>query len=219
MTILFSQCWDVLPGKYDDYSDFVSNQYNPGLENLGIKFLGGYYVAVGEGPRIVAVATVDQQTNLLNILASSEFRILSTGLIQIVSNYGSRVWISSGRVHEEPYRIQTGAWKFTQRYNIVRGKEDDHYRFVKEECIPCMKSLKIPLTGGWRLAIGSGPRTLAESTGRTIETIAAAINTSEFRQLVRTLKKRYATDYSSRILTPTGRIEVPFLMREMMKGF
>jgi len=219
MTILFSQCWDVLPDKYDDYSDFVSNQYNPGLENLGIKFLGGYYVAVGEGPRIVAVATVDQQTNLLNILASSEFRILSTGLIQIVSNYGSRVWISSGRVHEEPYRIQTGAWKFTQRYNIVRGKEDDHYRFVKEECIPCMKSLKIPLTGGWRLAIGSGPRTLAESTGRTIETIAAAINTSEFRQLVRTLKKRYATDYSSRILTPTGRIEVPFLMREMMKGF
>jgi hypothetical protein len=219
MTILFSQCWDVLPDKYDDYSDFVSNQYNPGLENLGIKFLGGYYVAVGEGPRIVAVATVDQQTNLLNTLAGSEFRVLSTGLIQMVSNYGSRVWISSGRVHEEPYRIQTGAWKFTQRYNIVRGKEDDHYRFVKEECIPCMKSLKIPLTGGWRLAIGSGPRTLAESTGRTIETIAAAINTSEFRQLVRTLKKRYATDYSSRILTPTGRIEVPFLMREMMKGF
>ena len=82
-----------------------------------------------------------------------------------------------------------------------------------------MKELKLPITGGWRLVIGAGPRTLAESTGRTMEQIAAALDTSAFRKLVRTLKKHYATDYSSRILTPTGRIEVPFLMREMMKGF
>ena len=219
MTILFSQCWDVIPDKYDEYSDYVSNHYNPGLEKLGIKFLGGYYVAVGEGPRIVAVATVAEERNLLKIIADPEYRILTTGLIQLVSNYGSRVWVSSGRLHEEPYRIQTGAWKFTQRYNIVRGKEEEHYRFVKEECLPGMKALKLPITGGWRLAIGAGPRTLAESTGRTMEQIAAALDTSEFRKLVRTLKKHFAIDYSSRILTPTGRIEVPFLMREMMKGF
>ena len=47
----------------------------------------------------------------------------------------------------------------------------------------------------------------------------ANIDTSEFRRLVRTLKKDLITDYSSRILAPTGRIEVPYLMREMMKGF
>jgi len=219
MTILFSQYWDVIPGKFDEYSSFVSNEYNPGLENLGIKFLGGYHVAVGEGPRIVAVATVEREEDLLKVLSNREYRVLSNGLIQRVMNYGSRVWVSSGRIHEEPYRIQTGAWKFNQHYNIIRGKEEDHYRFVKEECIPGMKSLKVPVTGGWRLAIGSGPRTLAECTGKNIENIAAAINTSEFRRLARTLKKSYATDYSSRILSPTGRIEVPFLMGEMMKSF
>jgi hypothetical protein len=36
---------------------------------------------------------------------------------------------------------------------------------------------------------------------------------------VRKLKNEYATDYSSRILAPTGRIEVPYLMSEMMKKF
>jgi hypothetical protein len=96
---------------------------------------------------------------------------------------------------------------------------DAHYRFVKDECIPGMKALGVPITGGWRLAIGSGPRILAECTGRSIEDIAKAINTSEFRQLVRTLKKKYATDYNSKILAPTGRIEIPSLMRDMMKGF
>ena len=219
MTILFSQYWDVIPGKFDEYSSFVSNIYNPSIEKLGIKLLGGYHVAVGEGPRIVAVATVDREEDLLKVLSNREYRVLWNGVIQRIMNYGSRVWVSSGRIHEEPYCIQTGAWKFNQYYNIIRGKEEDHYRFVKEECIPSMKSLKVPVTGGWRLAIGSGPRTLAECTGRSIENIAAAINTSEFRQLVRTLKKGYATDYSSRILAPTGRIEIPFLMKEMMKGF
>lgn len=219
MTILFSQSWDVITDKFDEYSSFVSNQYNPGLEKLGIKLLGGFYVAVGEGPRIVAVATVEKGTDLVEILAGRKYRGLTNGLIQLVSDYSSRVWISSGRIDEAPYRIQTGAWKFTQRYNIVRGKEEAYHRFVKDECLPCLKCLKIPLTADWRLAVGSGPRTLCESTGRNLETIAGALNTSEFRQMVRHLKKRYATDYSSRILTPTGRIEVPFLMQEMMKGF
>ena len=219
MTILFTQNWDVRPGEFDEYSDFVTNEYNPGLENLGLKLLGGYYVAVGEGPRISAVATIENQADLMSILASSDYRVLANKLSQVVCKYCNRVWVSSGRLRDEPYRIQTGAWKFNQYYNVIPGQEDAHYRFVKEECIPGMKALGVPITAGWRLAIGSGPRTLAECTGRNIEQIARAINTSEFRHMVRPLKKHYSTDYSSRILAPTGRIEIPFIMNEMMKGF
>jgi hypothetical protein len=219
MTILFAQNWDVIPGKYDEYSAFVTNEYNPTLEKLGLKLLGGYYVAVGEGPRITAVATIEGQAELMKILADSEYRVITNKLLQVVFNYSNRVWVRSGRIHDEPYRIQTGAWKFNQYYNVIPGQDDAHYRFVKEECIPGMKALGVPITAGWRLAIGSGPRMLAECTGRNIEKIAQAINTSEFRRLVRPLKKHYAMDYSSRILAPTGRIEIPFIMKEMMKGF
>ncbi|MGD2098082.1 MAG: hypothetical protein PVG35_10900 [Desulfobacterales bacterium] len=219
MTILFAQSWDVIPGQFDEYSTFVSNEYNPTLEKLGLKLLGGYYVAVGEGPRIIAVATTVSEEDLMKALLESSYRIITNKLLQVVVKYSSRVWVSSGRIHEEPYRIQTGAWKFNQYYNVIPGMGDAHYRFVKDECIPGMKALGVPITGGWRLAIGSGPRILAECTGRSIEDIAKAINTSEFRQLVRTLKKKYATDYNSKILAPTGRIEIPSLMRDMMKGF
>ena len=112
-----------------------------------------------------------------------------------------------------------GAWKFNQYYNLLPGMEEEHYTFVKEECIPGMQKLGVPVTQGWRLVIGSGPTILAECTGRKLEDIARAIDTSEFRRLVRTLKKHYATDYSSRILAPTGRIEVPSMVSQMMKGF
>ncbi len=104
---------------------------------------------------------------------------------------------------------------FTATY--MSGKEFDH--FVKDECIPGMKQLGVPITGGWRLVIGDGPRMLAECSGRSIEDIAKCIDTDLFRRLVRKLKKDYATDYASRILAPTGRIEIPSMLGQMMKGF
>ncbi|MBI5583458.1 MAG: hypothetical protein HY892_06520 [Deltaproteobacteria bacterium] len=219
MAILFTQYWDVIPGKFDEYSGFVTHEYNPTLERLGIKLVGGYYVAVGEGPRIVAVATVDDTENLRQALSSRDYRVISNQLLSLVWKYSSKVWLPTGRIQEGPYRIQTGVWKFNQLYNVLRGKEEDHRRFVKEECIPGMEELKVPITGGWRMIIGSGPRILAECTGRNLVEIAQAIDTSLFRKLVRTLKNNYATDFSSKILAPTGRVEVPYLMSEMMKKF
>lgn len=219
MAVLFTQYWDVMPGKFDAYSSFVSNEYNPALQQMGIRLVGGYYVAVGEGPRIVAVSTVDETEHFRKTISSPEFGTLSNTLLEYVWKYSNKVYVPTGRIQEGPYRIQTGVWKFNQYYNILRGKEKEHMKFVKEECLPGMEELKVPITGGWRLVIGSGPRILAEATARNIVDIAQAIDTSLFRKLVRTLKNNFATDYSSRILAPTGRIEVPYLMSEMLKKF
>jgi hypothetical protein len=219
MTILFTQSWDVIPGKFDEYSEFMTNEYNPALGKLGINLLGGYYVAVGQGPRIKAVASVEEHDYLRKILATEEYRMIYGKLMNFVSEYYSKLWVSAGRLIDEPYRIQTSAWKFNQYYNVVPGKEQDHYKFVKEECIPGMKELKVPITGAWRLVIGNGPTILGECSARNIVEIAKAIDTSEFRRLVRRMKKNYATHFSSKILAPTGRIEIPFFMAEMMKGF
>ena len=219
MTILFTQYWDVIPGKFDEYSSFVTNEYNPAISRLGIKLLGGYYVAVGEGPRIIAAATVEDQGYLRKILATDEYRLIQGKLRQLVYKYSSKLWVSSGRLMEGPYHIQLGAWKFNQLYNVLPGKDEEHYRFVKEECIPGMKELGVPITGAWRMVIGSGPQILGECSARNLENIAKAIDSDLFRRLVRKLKKDLATDYNSRILAPTGRIEVPSLIGEMMKGF
>lgn len=219
MTILFTQYYDVVPGKFDAYSAFATEEYLPGMEKLGIKLLGGYYVAVGQGPRIVVVATVDEQDYLRKILATEGYRILLSKLTSLVYKYASKLWVSSGKVIEGPYHIQTGAWKFNQYYNVLPGMEKEHYQFVKEECIPGMKELRVPITGGWRLVIGEGPSILAECAARNMVDIAHCIDTSLFRKLVRRLKKHYASDYSSRILVPTGRIEIPSMVGQMMKGF
>jgi hypothetical protein len=219
MTILFTQYWDVNSGEYDDYSKFISEEFNPGLEKLDMTLVGGFYVAVGSGPRIMAVAAVQNDRGLLAALSSREYRILSTNLMKYVYNYGSKVWIPTGMFRDQPFNIQTGAWKFNQYYDIVPGMEDKHNRFVREEAIPMMKGLGMPVTHGWRLSIGTGPKILAECTARTFADIAEAIDSAEYRKLARTLKKQYTTNFSSRILAPTGRVEVPYLIQGMMKGF
>src|SRR5437763_1672730 len=109
MTILFTQYWDVIPGKFDEYSTFVTNEYQPAMNELGIKLLGGYYVAVGEGPRIIVVATVQDQDYLRKILATEEYRLISWKLLRLVYKYSSKLWVSSGRVTEGPYQVQLGA--------------------------------------------------------------------------------------------------------------
>jgi len=219
MTILFTQYWDVNPGEYDDYAEFISEEFNPGLEKLDMNLVGGFYVAVGSGPRIMAVASMKNGSGLLAALSSREYRILSTRLQKHIYNYGSKVWIPTGMFRDQPFKIQTGAWKFNQYYDIVPGMETEHNDYVRNEAIPMMKQLGVPVTHGWRLSIGTGPRILAECTARSFGDIANAVDTAEYRKLSRTLKKRYTLNFSSRILSPTGRIEVPYLIKGMMKNF
>lgn len=219
MPILFVQHWDVMPGKYEEYVSFISDRYIRTLQELGIRLVGGYYVKMGEGPRIVAVATVDEAENFRGTISSREYRMLSNDLLEYVWKYSNRVYVPTGRLLEGPYRVQTGVWKFNHYYNILRGMEQEHLNFVKTEVLPAMETLKVPVTGGWRLVIGSGPRILAECTAKSIVAIAEAVDTSLYRKLLRTLKNKYVTDYSTRVLAPTGRVEVPYLLNEMMKNF
>lgn len=219
MGLLFVQCWDIIPGKMKEYEKFVMNEYNPTMSKLNFRLVGGYYTVVGEGPRITAVAEVESLGQMEKSLSTREYRRIYSQLSQFVWKYISRVWSPVGRFRESPYTIQTGVWKFNQYYNILRGKEDEHYTFVKEECFPVLEELGVPITGAYNMVIGSGSRTLSESTARNITDIAKAIGSSKFRKLIMELKNNYATDYSSRILASTGRIEVPYLIDEMMKNF
>ena len=66
---------------------------------------------------------------------------------------------------------------------------------------------------------GRGRRILTESATPTIVDIARALESEPFRQVIRTLKTTYVTDYHSRILHPTGRVELPLFLKEMLGSF
>jgi len=70
----------------------------------------------------------------------------------------------------------------------------------------------------WKVVVGSGPFILVEGTSPKIEEIATSIAADEYRKLTRTLKSKYVMDYQSRILAPTRRVEVPYLVKGLTAG-
>jgi len=218
--VLFTQHWDVAPGKQQAYSDFVMIHYNPTLERVGIHLVGGYYVAVGVGPRIIAAGVAADPSDLERGLRSDAFQDATSRLMGFVTHYHSKILAPTGRVPmEKPYRIQTGIWKFNQYWNIIPGMEPEYTGFIQGDYLPTMETLGVKVVAGWRVIVGSGPYIVSESSAPSIVDIAKAIDTDEYRRVVRKLKTTYVTDYHSRILAPTGRIDIPYFMKEMMKGF
>jgi hypothetical protein len=220
MAVLFNQYWDIRPGKAEAYSDFVMTYYNSTLEKIGIKLVGGYYVTVGKGPRIIAVGLAQNISDLEGTLASAQFEEITDRLMEFVTHYHSKILVPTGRVKMDGYKVQTGLWKFNQYWNIVPGIEKQRYTgFVTGELVPTLEKLGLKVTAGWRVVVGSGPYILGECSAANLVDIARAIDSDEFRQVMHKLTGTYVTDYHSRILAPTGRIDLPILMKEMMAQF
>lgn len=220
MSVLFTQSWDPIPGKFDEYSNFISLYYNPTLEKLGFQLVGGYYVVVGEGPRIIAVSTVKDLQSLQETLISKAYQELNNQLLQYVWKYTNKILVPyDPKFNPESYRVQTGVWRFNIYYNVLRTVQDQHHQFLQDEFIPTMEQLKLPVTSVWRMVVGSGPRMLLECTGKDFVNIAKAIDTIEYRKIIRTIRIKHVTDYSSRVLAPTGKIEIPYLTDSMLKNF
>ncbi|HEX9974722.1 MAG TPA: hypothetical protein VGD14_21845, partial [bacterium] len=51
-TVKFSQYWDVIPGKEDQYDQFIRNELYPALEAIGIHIGGEWKILIGESPNI-----------------------------------------------------------------------------------------------------------------------------------------------------------------------
>jgi hypothetical protein len=194
-------------------------RYNPTLERIGIKLVGGYYVTVGKGPRIIAAGLTRDLAGLEKALASREFEDITGGLLQHVTDYQSEILVPTGRVKMDGYKVQMGTWKFHQYWNLLPGVEQEYTAFVKDEYVPSLARLGLPVEAAWRVVVGSGPYIVCECSAGSIVEIARAIDTDDFRRVTFKLRDSFVTDYDSRILAPTGRIDLPHFMQAMLKSF
>jgi hypothetical protein len=218
MAILFAQYWDVVENKEKEYEMFILGKYIPTYEKTGLRLVGAYYVVVGAGPRIIGVSTTEDLLVFQKAVTSEEYSDLLEELFPLVRNYSSKLYKSYGPIRVDRYEMQLGVWKFNQYFNILPGMEKDYRAFLEAEFIPTMGKLGIQVTNIWKAVIGSGPFILVEGTSPKIEEIAKAIATDEYRMLTRVLKSKYVTDYQSRILAPTRRVEIPYFVKGLTSG-
>jgi hypothetical protein len=218
MAILFVQHWSVRKNKEKEYEDFIMGTHMPVLERLGLRIVGGFYVVVGAGPHIAAISTTDNIMDFQRVVTSAEYTQVLEKLLPLIRNYSSRLYVSYGPIEVKRYEIQFGTWKFNHYFDIVPGMEEEYKSFARDEFIPKMEALGIKITNIWKVIIGSGPFIQVEGSSPGLQDIARAVDTDEYRVLMRHLKSKYIMNFQSRIMAPTRRVEIPYFIQGLTMG-
>jgi len=210
MPVLFTQAWDIIQGKESDYAEFVLRTYMPEIQAVGLTPVGGYYVEVGFGPRIIAVHRASNLEELSRCISTDRFKELTLNVKSLIYNYRTALLEPTGRVKKEEYTIQRGVWKFNQYYDMRPGRKKDYADFVMNEYIPTLSQVEyFEITGGWNVVLGGVSEIIGEFTFKDPVDIGRLLNNENFRRLNLMLKNELVINYQSRILRCTERFDEP----------
>ncbi len=210
MPVLFTTAWDIIPGKENEYADFIAGAYLRETAATGLTAVGGYYVEVGFGPRIIGVSLAADLESLSRIIADDRFKQISLKLKSLVYNYRTAVLEPTGRVKRETYAIQKGVWKLNQYYDLRPGVKKEYADFIVKEYLPTIQKIEyMEVTGGWNVILGGVSEIISEFTFKDPVDIGRLLNNEEFRKLNLKLKSAYVVNYASRVLRCTERFDEP----------
>ena len=208
MDILFTQSWDIIHGKEEEYVKFITDIFIPEMSAAGLLPVGGYYVEVGFGPRIVAVNRAGGIDGLSRAMVDNKFKELVRRLKSLVYNYRAALLEPTGRVRHEGYAIQKGVWKFNQYYDLQPGKKKEYVDFVVNTYIPAIERLGyVEVTGGWNVIFGGVSEVIGELTFKDPVDIGRMLGSQEFSHVAARLQEEFVTNYQNRILRCTERFE------------
>jgi hypothetical protein len=210
MPVLFTQSWDILEGKQNEYAEFVTGKLLPEMHTIGLDAVGGYYVEVGFGPRIIGVHRANDLEHLSRCVSSLRFKELTLKIKSLVYNYRTAVLEPTGRVKRETYTIQKGVWKLNQYYDLKPGAKKEYADFIIDEYLPAIEKIGyMEVTGGWNVVLGGISEIISEFTFKDPVDIGRLLNDEEFRKINLKLKSTYVTNYANRILRCTERFDEP----------
>lgn len=215
---LFIQQWEIIKGKEVDYSNFILRKHLPAMARVGLNIIGGFHVILGSGPRITSAAVADDFMSLQKAAQSEEFLEVTKELHGYVSNYSNAVLKDTGRIDVTNYSMALGTWRFNQYFKLVTGTEAEYTDFLQKEYLPVLAKLGIRVQAEWQVIIGNALRLILEGVTTNLVDVAQAMVTDEYRLLRRRMLTNFASDYNSRILAPTGRVELAYLLGGMTKA-
>jgi hypothetical protein len=88
--------WDILPGREQEYFEFVVREFVPGMQRLGIQPTEAWYTTFGRRPQILTGGITQDLSAMRAALESAEWRGLRDRLGEFVTNFEWKVTRASG---------------------------------------------------------------------------------------------------------------------------
>ncbi len=203
MTAKLMHYWTITPSKNDEYADFITSKFIPGINGLGMHTVAGWSVLVGSYSEVIVETVGNDLDQLETALKSAEYRRLKSDLLNYIKHYKTKVLVPLKK--EQSYSMDFGekSVKFNQVWDIItRGKDDfkKYRQFVTSDFYPVLEEIGVHIAEEWEVLIGDGPRTICEGRVKDAETLITGLQSVKFRQAKEQLKTR-VENYESRILS------------------
>lgn len=96
MTVKLIMTWDIIPGKEQEYFEFVVREFVPGMQGLGIQPTEAWYTTYGKRPQIQTGGVVKDLPTMQEVLETNEWVLLRDQLLEYVTNFEWKVVQATG---------------------------------------------------------------------------------------------------------------------------
>lgn len=91
MAIKLLMTWDILPGREQEYFEFVVRDFIPGIQSIGMEPSDAWFTMYGSQPQIMAAIMMPSYQALQKVLQSDEWESLKLRLLDYVENLDFKV--------------------------------------------------------------------------------------------------------------------------------
>lgn len=91
MAVKLLMTWDILPGREQEYFEFVVRDFLPEVQKMGLEPSDSWFTMYGDHPQIMATAQMPNVGSLQQVLESSEWESLTQQLLDYVENFEYKV--------------------------------------------------------------------------------------------------------------------------------
>ena len=96
MALKLLMTWDMVPGREQEFFEFLVREFVPGLQRLGVQPTEAWYTTYGEGPQMLAGFVAENHEVMQEALETDDWESLKAKLFDYVTNFNSKVVRATG---------------------------------------------------------------------------------------------------------------------------
>ncbi len=91
MAVKLLMTWDILPGREQEYFEFVVRDFIPAVQKMGLEVSDAWFTMYGNRPQIMASVQTSSLSEMRSILGASDWNDLTGRLMEYVENFDYKV--------------------------------------------------------------------------------------------------------------------------------
>lgn len=96
MAVKLLLTWDMVPGREQEYFEFLVREFVPGLQKLGIQPAEAWYTTYGDSPQMLTEFVAEELPAIRQALESETWANLSDRLLEFVTNFNAKIVRATG---------------------------------------------------------------------------------------------------------------------------